>query len=368
MKKISASILIVFLVAIISFFLLCYIFLPTRSFSENENRILQVFPSFNIYKLWNGDFSRQLHNYLSDQIVLRDKMIGLKALCEIAAGKQENNGILLCDDGYLIETYNYTDGNYKYLDNNLLKIEALMARLEQSGACAASLIVPRKIDVLVDELPSVYSAERNENVWKRVSDKHILLIEELATAQNVFYKTDHHWTNNGAYIAYKALAEPLGFSSLPQKSFGEELLSSDFYGTSYSKSGFFFVVSDSILCPSVDIKKYKTEIVDTGKKLDGIFDRDYLLKKDKYSVFLSGNNAHVKIKDVSSDDKETLLIIKDSYSHSIAPFLLEHYDIELIDPRYYSGSIEKYIAENGIKNVLFLFGLDTLSTANLSIR
>lgn len=368
MKKISSSILIVFLVAIISFFSLCYIFLSDRDFSENENRILQSFPSFNINKLLNGDFSRQLHNYLADQIALRDRMIELKALCEIAMGKQENNGILLCDDGYLIESCNYTDSNYKYLENNLLKIEALISNLEESGACAVSLIVPRKIDVLGDKLPLIYSTERNNMAWKHVGDKHISLIDEFTASQNVFYKTDHHWTNDGAYIAYRTLAEPLDFSPLPQKSFGEELLSNEFYGTSYSKSGFFFVAPDSILCPMVDIKKYKTEIVDTGRKLDGILDRNYLSKKDKYSVFLSGNNAHVRIKDTSNNGKETLLIIKDSYAHSLTPFLLEHYDIELIDPRYYSGSIEKYIAENRIKNVLFLFGLDTLATANLSIR
>ena len=99
-----------------------------------------------------------------------------------------------------------------------------------------------------------------------------------------------------------------------------------------------------------------------------MIDESYLQKKDKYSAFLSGNNGHVIITDTQNPDKETLLIIKDSYSHSLAPFLLEHYNIELIDPRYYIGSIEDYILENGIENVLFLMGLDTLASANLSIR
>ena len=67
-------------------------------------------------------------------------------------------------------------------------------------------------------------------------------------------------------------------------------------------------------------------------------------------------------------NKETLLIIKDSFAHSLAPYLIEHYNLELIDPRYYVGSIEEYILENEIENVLFLFGLDTLASANISIR
>jgi hypothetical protein len=109
-------------------------------------------------------------------------------------------------------------------------------------------------------------------------------------------------------------------------------------------------------------------IVDTEVQFDTLYDTSYLTKKDKYSVFLSGNNAHVKIYDTNDDKKETLLIIKDSFSHSLAPYLCEHYNLELIDPRYYNGSIEEYVKENNIKNVLFLFGLDTLASANIVIR
>jgi hypothetical protein len=139
-------------------------------------------------------------------------------------------------------------------------------------------------------------------------------------------------------------------------------------GTSYSKSGFFFASSDSIYAPQIDNERYATTIVDIDLTFEGLYDRDYLSKKDKYSVFLSGNNAHVKIIDTKNPNKETLLIIKDSFSHSLAPYLVEHYNLELIDPRYYIGSIEEYIQENNIKNVLFIFGLDTLASANISIR
>jgi hypothetical protein len=109
-------------------------------------------------------------------------------------------------------------------------------------------------------------------------------------------------------------------------------------------------------------------VLDTGVEFDTLYDFSYLQKKDKYSTFLSGNNSHVTIYDTVDKEKETLLIIKDSFSHSLAPYLCEHYNIELIDPRYFSGSIEEYAKENSIKNVLFLFGLDTISTANLIIR
>jgi hypothetical protein len=234
-----------------------------------------------------------------------------------------------------------------------------------------SALIPRKVDVLGDKLPPYYSAERNQLIWNEAGDGHTVLTEALKKAQKtdeVFYKTDHHWTSYGAYTAYKELAFLLGFSPAYYSSFDMIELSTEFYGTSYSKSGYFLSGADVISTPNIDKERYKTTIVDIDFTFDGIYDESYLAKKDKYSVFLSGNNAHVKIIDTQNLDKETLLVIKDSYSHSLVPYLVDQYNIELIDPRYYTGSIEEYVKESGIKNVLFLFGIDTLASANISIR
>lgn len=373
MKKSTLySVLIIFLSIIIIFFSVCYLILPQKSFSDNENRVLQVMPNFSAEKLWNGEFSRQLHSYLTDQIALREKMIEIKAICNLVLGRRENNGVILAKDSYLIERYCYTEKNYEFLQSNLNKIERLTDKLNGYGTNIISVLIPRKEDVLVSKLPSIHSNERCERIWELVSSSHLLLLESFKNSQDlnvdIYYKTDHHWTNDGAYCAYVFLSEHLGFSPLSIEDFNLMTISNEFYGTSYSKSGFFFTKPDAIICPELNADRYKTIIMDTGKSLDGIWDFDYLSTKDKYSVFLSGNNAHVKITDMQDTTKDTLLLIKDSFSHSLVPYLLMHYNLELIDPRYYSGSIEKYITENNINNVLFLLWIDTLSSSNISIR
>lgn len=372
MKKNAINLIfLVLLAGVIAFFSLSYIFVPAKSFSEDENRVLQTPPRFNFEKLLDGTYTSQLHDYFSDQINMRTQMVELKAFFELALGKNENNNVLLGKNGYLIETHPYTEKNYKYLKNNLYKIEKLISKTEENGGLATSLIIPRKIDVLHDKFPPYYSPQRNDNAWSSIGDKHVSLLDPLLDAQNsaieVYYKTDHHLTCDGAYEVYEELSDILGFVPRSKHTFEITTLSDDFYGTSYSKSGFFFAEPD-ILCSPTISDKYKTTIVELELTFDGILDRDYLEKKDKYSVFLSGNNAHVKIVDTEDTSKETLLIIKDSFSHAIAPFFLYHYNVELIDPRYYIGSIEDYIVENEIKNVVFLFGLDTLASANLSIK
>lgn len=374
MKKqnIANVILLVFLASIMAFFSLSYIFTSENTFSEDENRVLQSLPRFTFEKLLNGTYTRQLHDYFSDQINLRSLMIEIKAGTELLMGKNENNGILLGQSGYLIETYPYTDENYAFLKKNLYKIEKMMNNCEQIGVTVNSVIIPRKVDILQDYFSPYYSNERNKAAWNLVGDKHLDLIDSFAKNQKndvqIFYKTDHHWTYDGAFIAYLELANILGYSPLTKDHFNLQTLSSEFVGTTYSKSGFFFADAEEIKAPTIENGKYKMTIVDMNVEFDTLYDTSYLNKKDKYSTFLSGNNAHVKIYDTEDNTKETLLIIKDSFSHSLAPYLIEHYNLELIDPRYFNGSIESYISENNIKNVLFLFGLDTLSSANLVIR
>ena len=356
------------LISILAFFSVSYAFIPQTNFSEHENRLLQTFPTFTFEKLLDGSYTHQLHNYFSDQINLRTAMIKTKSIIELTMGKKENNGILLGKDDYLIEAPSYSEANYKYLKNNLAKIENLMNKLKKNNIKIISAIIPRKIDVSEDKLPKLYSTERNKNIWQYVNNNHINLTHALSNKENVFYKTDHHWTSNGAFSAYVSLANKLGFSPLPLDFFKIKVLSNEFLGTTYSKSGFFFTNPEKIETPTIENGKYKMTIVDTNTEFTTLYDVSYLNKKDKYSTFLSGNNAHVKIYDIQNANKETLLIIKDSFSHSLAPYLCEHYNLELIDPRYYNGSIEKYVVENNIQNLLFLFGLDTLALADLVIR
>lgn len=371
-NKVSNIIFLILVTSIIIFFSLSYLLFPQRLFSEDENRVLQTLPQFNFNKLLDGTYTRQLHNYFSDQIIFRTEMIEIKAITELLMLKNENNGILLGKDEYLIEIHLYNKDNYAYLSKNLNKIEKLMEKFEEEGITANSAIVPRKVDILKDYFPEYYSDSRNKAVWNLINNKHFSLTQALSKAQNqgenVFYKTDHHWTADGAYCAYKCLGNALNYTPYDWEHFEIKTLSSHFHGTTYSKSGFLFINFEEIKAPSVKKGKYRVSIVDTNTEFDALYDESYLNKKDKYSLFLSGNNAHVKIYDTENKTKETLLIVKDSFSHALAPFLCEHFNLELIDPRYYNGSIEEYVKENNIKCVLFLFGLDTLASANIGIR
>ena len=94
---------------------------------------------------------------------------------------------------------------------------------------------------------------------------------------------------------------------------------------------------------------------------DDIYFRDWLSKKDKYSVFLGQVQPEITIKTNVQNDKK-LLMFKDSYAHSLIPFLSLHYsEIKLIDLRYVND-YKSLLGEEKYDNVLLLYNIESLTS------
>jgi hypothetical protein len=189
-------------------------------------------------------------------------MIKLKAGVELLLGKKENNNILFGKNNYLIEKHQYTSKNYSFLQQNLNKIENLVQKLESNNIEVHPFIVPRKIDILENHLPNNYSNQHNKVAWELVDERYKKLYKALSSLENIFYRNDHHWTAEGAYFAYFTIANELGVLPYPLEHLRLKTLSNDFYGTTYSKSGFFFLKGDEIKAPSIKPGQYSMTIVD----------------------------------------------------------------------------------------------------------
>ena len=93
------------------------------------------------------------------------------------------------------------------------------------------------------------------------------------------------------------------------------------------------------------------------KEYRGIYDREALSGKDKYSVFMGGNHGITDIR-VNEEKGKTLLIIKDSFAHSIVPFFIEDYNrIVMVDLRHFNKSLKEYIDENEVSDILVLYSI-----------
>ena len=365
---------VILFLAFIGVFFLLNLILPDRKFSEQENRYLQEAPHFSFSELFAGRFTSKFEKYTTDQFVLRDKWITLKARAELAEGKKENNGVYLCptDTGplsaMLIERYEapadgVIEANVAALNQLTENVEApvYFALIPGAGEICRGVLPPNApMDSQRDVIEKAYALSAAQTV-----DMYAALAPHAE--EYVFYGTDHHWTSRGAYYGYTALAGAMGFEARPETDYSPVTVTESFYGTTYSSSGFSWVKPDRIERWVPQSAETSVTNYPEGQPVSGtLYDDSFLEKKDKYASFLGGNTPRVVLS-TGSADKPVLLIVRDSYMDSLTPFLLEEFsELHILDLRYYRQSLKTYVEENNVDAVLVCYSVANFSTdANL---
>lgn len=334
-----------------------------RVMSEKENRELAQAPELTRESLFGGSFTTDFEAYAADQFFWRDAAVSLKADTEKAIGKKGNNGVYFCDDGYLIADPPPFDDSA--LTKNLEAIKQLDALGEYNITLA---VVPTAYEILKDKLPGYAYEDRlaREQEYIRVSMEgsgvgvcDTTPILSAHSGEYIYYRTDHHQTALGSYYVYSALGSSLGYKPHSISEYSRETMTDKFYGTSWSKASLTFAEPDTIERFVLNNGFAASTVFGTeNKRLDSMYAMERLNEKDKYSVFLDGNHALTVINSNAGTGKR-LAVFKDSYAHSIAPFLAAHFDsVHLIDMRYYNDDIIRYLGENDITNVLVLYNAE----------
>ena len=348
-------------------FLVLNILTPSEKISEKENRTLTLFPKISFSSLTSGMFMTEFEDYISDQFVFRNHFVSSKRRYEKFSGKKENHGIMVCDDGYLIE--NSSSLTKENIPSNIDAINAL-ASVKRYNVRVA--IVPTAYEILKNKLPKFAYTDSYDELQKQLKKelKNLKVTDaKLILSQNankyLYYRTDHHQTAMGSYYTYSALSENLGFEAYPIEDFSVEKMSEDFFGTAWSNSGFAKSEKDTIYKynPKKELKATVSFPLE-NKNMKSLYNHDMLSGKDKYAFYLDGNHGLTEIK-TSTETGKKLAIIKDSYAHSIVPFLANHYnEIYMVDLRYYNGDIFEYLYSHNIKDVLVLYNQNTFMTDN----
>ena len=115
--------------------------------------------------------------------------------------------------------------------------------------------------------------------------------------------------------------------------------------------------------PSVQVSVYSS--AESTATYDSMYFREFLSQKDKYSAFLGQNVPRIDIDTELSEenDKGSLLIIKDSYAHSLVPFLSKHYShITMLDLRYINSDLSNIgVDVSKYGTTLFMYNVITFS-------
>lgn len=364
-KILSNSIIIGIFLAGIYGFTVASIVAPVKGFSESENRVLTGKPTFTIERLLDGSYTKDYETFITDQFVLRDKWIGIKTRTELALQKKDINGVYFGKDDYLITKLDETDVDQAHVDKNITRVESFIAKY--SGILGnnhvRAMVVPTAFDILEDKLPLFATGYSQDSVLDRLSvqlsEQWVELRDVLKShsSEYIFYRTDHHWTTLGAYYAYEEWAKSCDITPLRLEDFDIRKVDDAFYGTTYSKVNIPVKPDDMYIFDSGN--KFKVEYNMSGIIKDTLYEMDKLETKDKYTVYLNGNNALVEINSELNNGRK-LLIIKDSYAHCFAPFAANHFETTyMIDFRYFNMPVSSFINEYGITDILFLYNANS---------
>lgn len=374
--------------------------LPKKEKSENENRMLAEMPTLvngkkletakNPADVWNSvkwkylndrtgnAFKDDFETYLCDHLAGRELWVKASNGIQKITGKQEINGVYTVGDS-LVQAFKGYDE--EIVNKSIAAMNGFAKRFPDKQTYL--MLAPTAQEFCYNKMPSYagLASEKAfiEDCYKKTENIATIDCRSFLAGNEgdyLFYRTDHHWTSLGAFLAYQSAAKVMGYAAYGYGSFNIETASSDFRGTLYSKTLDDSITPDSIeyYIMSKNEPKIKLTSVNGGEKLeyDSLYVRDFLEVKDKYSSFTGSNSPLVEI-ETDVDNGKSLLVIKDSYAHALVPFLSKHYSkITMVDMRYIHVDLNQLINMKEYQQVLFMFNVisfaeeESLSTLGLT--
>ena len=173
--------------------------------------------------------------------------------------------------------------------------------------------------------------------------------EPILSGDYVYFRTDHHWTARGAYLAAESMLKSEGFQTVPLKDYSEKTIEG-FLGSIYlhNRNAKLNDLADQIevFYPLLPAKSYRVSNAYKKNELPVIDET-----KTNYLVFLGGTSGPYRVLEGGYHTGRNMLMVCDSFGNSIAPFLMPYYDdVYMVDFRedYYT----RQDAADGVKEYI----------------
>ncbi len=314
-----------------------------------------------------GEFSAHTDKFLEDHFPGRKFFIALNAYTMRLTGRNADQAVVRGRNGRLYDAVIRIDE--EQLEKNVSRLNGFA---EENGLRMAYVNVPTSALTVTEELPRLsleyHDAEAisfiREHTGAYVPDL-ISLFKAQPDPGRLMYRTDHHWTMEGAYLCYCDLARELGFEAVPSSDYSAE--GYDFYGSYYRKAGLWQTPPDTLeiwRSPALENAKVTVGWGSSAAVYTGVYDETKLVpgEVDRYAAYLYSNNPVTVIENPEGNGR-AVMMVKDSFGNSIAPLIASAYStVVMIDTRYFRGiepAPSEYVSEYGITDLIVVFGTDS---------
>lgn len=326
---------------------------PHPEFIDAERRYRASAPSVPSLTDWKTD--RETEAFLADRVPLRNVLVAADSLAEVATARRTELDAWPVAGAFLEKPVTDPEGK---TSRRLQQFESLS---EKIGA-KWQLIVPRSHGYLLRKkmnslLQNLYDQESRIYDVLASDARFLDVLPDGTDAAEVYYRTDHHWTLQGAWLAYAACCRADG---LPVYSLEEFKRSSfpGFFGTTRSRSGLPAFRGDMLECAEPMDPVILTA---DGETFDHLIFPGRAETYDGYAVYLDGNHGMTEILNPAAPGG-TLLVFKDSFANCLLPLLSADYRrIVAVDARYYTGNFSRAAeAAGAVDSILFVYSADSL--------
>ena len=170
----------------------------------------------------NGRWSKAVETHYDEQFPIKRLGTNLWAALDFKLFNEGRPGVVLGRDQWLYsdEEFNPIVNEELNLQGNYALVEGVRQTLKEKGVQLVMAVVPAKVRLYPEHLGEVKPASIHENLYEdfhhRVAADKILapdLLKPLQQAkqngQQVFLRTDTHWTPEGAEVAANTLAKTI---------------------------------------------------------------------------------------------------------------------------------------------------------------
>ena len=388
--------------------------------SEEENRTLSGMPSFTFSTLKSGGISESFESFLTDRFFLRSTLVdGVNTLKHLFSALTVDE--LLNEDGEEVfvpmddtstntseeaiqqeqesdqtqqETttqtesstavaitgdtasvwLNHKDGTrtaiFTYEKTELQKAATVLnayAALLPVGGKVHVMLAPRaqttnKLALHLDT-ESGWSSEVESALQSLVSNNVVVhsaydtLQNAVLSGEYVYFRTDHHWTARGAYLASEAMLQSEGYQTVPLTDYSEKTIEG-YLGSIYlhGRNAKLKDLADQIevFYPLLPAKSYRVSNAYKKNELPVIDET-----QTNNLVFLAGTTGPYRVLEGGYHTGRNMLLVCDSFGNSIAPFFMPYYDdVYMVDFRdeYYSrrdaaDGVKEYVRRLNINDI-----------------
>lgn len=369
-------------------FMVLLIGFSTVNFFYAKDYLIEAYENSDSYE----EFLTNIKSAISDNVYLKNDFVNAYGAIQLYLDKNSMDSFDIVKDveGNLFYSYFYDGVN----DTSELseRTSYLSSIVEASGGNLMYLMSPDKeIEGYTEFDLGIPYPKNNETADQFLTELSELdveyldfregLLESSTDPNDIFYSTDHHWQTNTAFWAFDKLVDKINdvygvsldtdnyYTNIDNynQTVYEEYLGSLGRNTGVAYSG---IEDFTLITPEYDTsynyyydystnEEFLTGPFDTALINQTIFDSDFDImdvEGDKYMAYLYGNRPLVKIENTLSNNDIKVLFIKDSYAVPLCSFFSTVVsEVQMIDPRYYEGSIDEYILANDFDYVFVSF-------------